>query len=641
MNRQLLTLAQFGALFLISGAANANSPGGALAAVQGRKPVVETVVVDAPPLLPQQGHGFSLDNLAEPGRRAADTLKRLKDGIAEPVPPGGKRKPGGPQGVLLQTPVWNVPSGATGFNVVLSASETGVVFNGTPYGEQFSLMIPANYNPLSPPPLVVAWHGYGNSQIQPMPYLAAEANNRGWMLMAPLGIADNSFSWLPGQQAVEKSIDWLRANYPYDESRVYGVGFSMGAMCITNFASRHLDPAWTRFAALATCCATLDNVDDYTNSVSIQSLFQFYFGGSPYGGTYNFEYYRTSLLRLAMPMNYPYPPVENITMARAIAHLPVYMTWSTDDNVVPYCPTHNLSLITYLTSLGNAPYQVPQTGLTLKHHWTVLNVVDCFNYLQNYSLVTYPTHYSVLADIDGSFNNVATTGGASGQFRRFDVNIDPGTGIVHVDNTKNVSRATMDLTNYGMASGGNVSVMSSSIDSTGDVLTVMNPYSAKPPSRINIDSNINYIWTYDGAQSTTLNIPVGTHTTDIVYNVFDFQLAVNGTPSIGSTVTIDTTGGADGEVYWTVISNTPGMFPLSLVGDGDPRWLSMDLFTLYPIVQNVLSNGGQDSVAEIVPNDPMLVGSTFYLQNFTAPGSVSGIPFLFGRISNQVDVTIQ
>lgn len=605
---------------------------------QKRAKNVETIVADGPET--QQGV-FTLDVLAEPGRTAADTLRRLKNGESEPVPPG-RRGPGGPgiSSVTVSAPSWTVPPGAQGFNITLSPAETGVVFNGTPYSEQFSLMIPAGYSSAAPAPLVVAWHGYGNSHVQPMAYLATEANNRGWILMAPLGIQDNTFSWLPGQKAVEKSIDWLRANYAFDESRVYGVGFSMGAMCITNFAARHLNPSWTRFAALATVCATFDNVDTYTQTPAVQSLFQWLFGGSPYSAPFDFEYFRTSLLRLTMPMVSPWPPVEGKTLARSMTTMPIYMTWSADDDVVPYSPRHNQSLITYLTSLGFAPTQVPVTGAPFKHHWTVLNVTNCFNFLASKSLNANPPIYTVLADVDGSFHSATTSGGTSGAFRRFDMNFNAATGALSLNNTNNITNIVLELGGYPVANGTDITVNSSTLDATGDAVYVNNPATSIPPSKVRRDSANNYNWDYNGVAQTRLTIPAGTHTTEILYNTFDFNLALTGTPAIGSAVTFDVTGGADGESYWILVSEAPGTTALSLVGDNDPRWLRLDLLTMYGLAQGVLASGGQDHVPVAIVNDPNLVGLSFYLQTVTAPGSVSGIPYFFGRISNQLALTI-
>ncbi|MFN0204876.1 MAG: alpha/beta fold hydrolase [Planctomycetota bacterium] len=592
---------------------------------------------------PKQNEAFSWDVLAEPGRTAADTLRRLREGVPEVLPHGlDPNDPGNWPRVTITPPTaWTVPPGATGFNITFSPAETGIVVNGIPYSEQFALMLPAGYNPQNPPPLVVAWHGFGNSHNQPMPYLANEANNRGWMLMSPLGIADNTFSWLPGQIAVSQSLDWLATNHPFDGSRVYGVGFSMGAMCITNYAARHLDPNKTRFAALATVCGTFDNVDNYTQSPSAQTLMESFFGGNPYSAPQDFEYLRTSLLRLQAPLFFPYPPVEGVTLARTIARTPLYMTWSTDDNVVPYSPIHNTSLAEYFASLGFTPTQHPKSGLLFKHHWSVLNVVNCFNFFTTKTLDANPADISIVADIQGQFHFATASGGSPAQFRRFDVGVNVGNSNLQISSSTNIDSLVLDLSGFAISPNADLLMSTTTLDLTSDVITLNNPATPLPPSKVKIDAGTDYGWVYDGVSSVTFTAPAGFHSEEIRYNTFDFNLAISGTPSIGSTVSIDTSNGADGDAYWTLVSETQGLTPLSLVGDGDPRWLLIDLATSYVVYSGVLSGGGQDSVPAAIPNDPMLVGVVVYLQNVTAPGAVSGIPFFFGRISNGVALTIQ
>lgn len=589
-----------------------------------------------------------LDSIAEQGRTAADTLARLKKGVPEPIPqiagePGGA---GGPSGVTITPPTgWTVPPGAQGYNVALSPAETGVVYNGTPYGEQFALMIPATYNAGSPPPLVIAWHGYGSSHNQPMNFLATEANNRGWMLMSPLGIADNTFSWLPGQQAVEKSIDWVRANYPYDESRVYGAGFSMGGTCILNFAARHQDPAWTRFAALLTVCGTYDNVDVYFRSnITIQGLMNWLFGGPPAQQPQLFEYERVAVMRLVMPILPPYPVIEMESPGRSIAHLPIYMTWSSDDNQVFYAPTHNTALVNLLTSLGNTPTTAIQTGLAQKHSWSVLNVVDGFNFLATFALNANPSQFTILTDKgNASFNGTKILGGSSGQFRRFDFASNGPAKTLSLLNTNNGDTFDVDLGALGFAAGTDLQLACNSYDATSDTIRLRNAANPNPPSKVRVDGGDNYNWSFDlGSSMTTVTCLTGAHTLDVLYGTFDMALGLTGVPAIGNTITVDLTGGADGEAYGLLYSVAPGgLIPLTFVGDGDPRWLLLDLASFTSLAAGTLSNGGQEHLSTTLANDPLLIGLGFTLQAITAPGLTAGIPFVVGRISNPLTVTIQ
>src|SRR5262245_55929441 len=124
----------------------------AAAALVGSHSLAQSIGL--PPKTSKSGQGLS--SLATPGHTAADTIAKLRN-----------PEHSGPLAITINsTPSWPVPSGATGYEITLDPSETGVVWNGNPFSETFSLMLPSGYNPASPPPLVVAWHGYGTSQNQ-------------------------------------------------------------------------------------------------------------------------------------------------------------------------------------------------------------------------------------------------------------------------------------------------------------------------------------------------------------------------------------------------------------------------------------------------------------------------------------------
>lgn len=585
----------------------------------------------------------ALDLLAESGFTAADTLNFLKSGKSTPLDSRGQlstEEEVGPSGVpplgvtINPSVVWPVPPGATGYNITLSPAETGVTWNHTNYSEQFALMLPSNYNPSNPPPLVIAWHGFGTSHNQPMLWgLPAEAEARGWMLMSPLGIAGNTFSWLPGQQAVEKSIDWLRANYPYDESRVYGLGFSMGAQCIVNFAARHQDPAWTRFAALATVCGSFDNMTTYIQGDSTtQSLLVFLFGGVPTSQPHIFEYQRTSAIRGVAP-------VDAESMARSVLHLPFYMTWSTDDTVVTYSPTQNNSLISYLTNFGNIPTTVPVSGQPSPHSWAILNVPDCFSFFSTKSLTVNPTNFHVLADRDCTHNAVAVSGGPLVGFRM--LNVNAAAGSLSVASLSGANGLRFDADGLGLAEGVDATIAVTSSTGANTVVQLERTASLTPPSKVQLNGTDSYAWTFNSASGTTnITVPTGTSTTTELFATFDMALGVSGTPSIGSNITIDLTGGAPSQLYALLYAESSGLFAWSAVGDGDPRFLLLDPFTMAGLIVSTLDGAGQDHPGLVIPNDPGLIGRTFPLQAITAPGSVNGIPFTVGLVSNPYPLTI-
>lgn len=578
----------------------------------------------------------------EPGRAPADTLRRLRTGEPDPtVKPSDPSAPA-PKGVTFSTPSWTIPSGATGWNVSFAAGETGVTFKGNPMADQMGLMLPAGYNPSAPPPLVIAWHGFGTSHNQPMfTGIPAAANTRGWMVMSPLGIADNTFGWLPGQDSTEYMINWLLANFPFDTTRVYGVGFSMGADCIASYAARHQSGSGVRLAAVATVCGVFDNYDIYFKDTSTQPLLEFLFGGPANVSPYTFEYHRTSLVRISS-MVFPYPPVEGVSPARSLAHLPIYMTWSADDNVVTYASMHNYSVANYLLSLGANVTWLPQFNQPNKHSWAILNINHCFNWFATKTLDAHPGTFTTLADRDSEFNDVTVSTSLGGVFRRFDCSSNGTLGTLSLVNTSNVESLTVDLSNRGFAANANVHLTTSNLDSSGDAITIVNLANALPPSKVRIDSVDTYAWMFDAAQAkTSFSMPGGSHTADVYYDTFDMTLSISGTPSIGSPVVLNLTGGADGELYAMLYSAGDGLTPLSFIGDGDPRWLRLNDGTLTLLWSGTLFAGGQDQLQLWIPNDPGLVGLNFPIQSLTIPGSAASIPFVVGRVSNVLDVTVQ
>ncbi len=599
----------------------------------------------------QLGEPVRWDAIAEPGFSVADTLRRLlnpAEGFREltGLEPGG-RDPndtqamgfgGGTPGVTVQTPVWPIPPGSTGMNVVLDPSYTGIVWNGSAYGEQFGLMLPAGYDPQNPPPLVITWHGFGNSHNQPFfQTLPIEANNRGWMMMSPLGIDSNTYGWLPGQQALEISLEWVRQNYPFNELRVYGVGFSMGASCITNYAARHQQPTDVRFAAVAGVAGSYDNVQVYSSGdATTKSLLQLLFGGGPFVQPWTFEYERTSVQRVP-------GPVENHSMARALKHIPWYLAWSSDDNFVFYVPISNITLVSYLTSIGNPPVTQVASGLLLKHHWTVLNVPACFDFFASKVLDPNPSNYSVLTDRDVPTNGVTVAGSTHFEFRRVDVLAIGGSGTLSLTNSRQVTTVTVDAASFGFAGNTDVTVSTSDLDGTGDTIFLEHAGNTLPPSRVELDSVANYGWSYDplAGPRISLAVPAGSHATSVQFNTFDMALGLTGTPTLGSTITFDVTGGIPGDAYGLFYCESPGLFPLSVIGDGDPRWLRLDPLTLNSLNSGTFDLSGEDHPMASVPNDPQLLGKTFPCQAFSIPGSTSGIPFLVGRISNVFDVVVQ
>jgi hypothetical protein len=289
------------------------------------------------------------------------------------------------------------------------------------------------------------------------------------------------------------------------------------------------------------------------------------------------------------------------------------------------------------------PISLPKTGLPNKHSWAVLDANDCFNFFNGQTLNPHPPTCSVLTDLTGQFNDVTMTGGSNGAFRRFDLGATANISSVNLINTLNADNFTVALGALGFAPNTDITLTQSTLDALPDVIQLVNATTPKPPSKVQVNAIDAYNWTFDLTTGTT-TIPgvLGTHVTSVLYNTFDMALGLTGVPAIGNQVTFDLTGGLDGEAYGLLYSAAgTNYIPLSFIGDGDPRWLLLDLFTFDSLGGGTLSNGGQDHFPATIPNAPFLVGSIFYLQAVTAPGATAGIPFIIGRISNQYVLTVQ
>lgn len=577
---------------------------------------------------PAAAQSPSLDDLALPGHKAADTLAAL----LQPIAP----KSGGGLAVSTTTPNWTVPAGATLLQITLSPQETGVVFNGSALGETFGLMLPAGYNPAAPPPLVVAWHGYGVGPMQIFngTALPAEANARGWMLMAPLGVADNSFSWIPGQQAVEKSLAWLRAQHPFDASRVYGAGFSMGANCILNYAARHQDPKDVTFAAVAGVCGSYDNIRVYNSDPAVQDLLELLFGGMPTQPTATFQYERTSTERVLGGA-----ALEGRSLARALAKTPSWIAWSTDDDQVPYAPAGNTALVQYLQALQAPVVSHPTIGLAQPHSWDALDVAACFDWFATQQLPNALASFTILADRDANFRGVEISGATKGDFRRFDFLAIPGANRVVTSNSKNLSTLTLSITDFGLDRSKDWSFGSTTIDGSSDLLRVMDAMA--PPSRVRRDGADVYDWEFNPAGWLELAAPPGTHMTQVLRTSYDMLLAQVPVPNECGIAWLTLAGAGHEDPYEIYFAESAGFWPLSETDATDPRWLMLNPSTILVAAAGSLAGGGGEGVKVTVPAMSATVGSKVRFQAITKPGSSIGLPFAVGRVSNPIEVSTE
>jgi dienelactone hydrolase len=102
---------------------------------------------------------------------------------------------------------------------------------------RYTLVVPANYDPLVPTPLVIGLHGGGaggadgklvvGSGHSAMNFYRGQVEGRGWICACPTALRAGWGS-RPNDDLVDALLDELCALYNIDENRIYLVGHSMG-----------------------------------------------------------------------------------------------------------------------------------------------------------------------------------------------------------------------------------------------------------------------------------------------------------------------------------------------------------------------------------------------------------------------------
>jgi poly(3-hydroxybutyrate) depolymerase len=132
---------------------------------------------------------------------------------------------------------------------------------------EYALFVPKNYDKTRKTPLMVALHGLGSTPqiIMRYPKLTAEAEKRGYIVVAPMGY--NAQGWYgqraPGKKKVEPEnlselsekdvmnvLAIVRKDFNIDDDRIYLMGHSMGGGGTFHLALKHPD-IWAALAPIA------------------------------------------------------------------------------------------------------------------------------------------------------------------------------------------------------------------------------------------------------------------------------------------------------------------------------------------------------------------------------------------------------
>ncbi len=106
------------------------------------------------------------------------------------------------------------------------------------------LMIPDEYDPLEPTPLVLSLHGAICTPVEAVAFVHQACEDRDWIIAAPHTHGDHnsgmySFAALPAQHDCIDLLDYVKTNYNIDEDRTFVTGVSMGGQMTTIMAEKY------------------------------------------------------------------------------------------------------------------------------------------------------------------------------------------------------------------------------------------------------------------------------------------------------------------------------------------------------------------------------------------------------------------
>lgn len=373
---------------------------------------------------------------------------------------------------------------------------------GTGWQENFVIGLPRS--PQWPIPLLVAFHGWGNTEkdIVLRTKFFQKAMARGWAVVAPLGAHKFNQCIDYSQTNTEAVLDWVTSHFAIDSERVYGVGFSMGGGNASAYAARHLDPDHARFAAVV----------DHTGSVSIRDVWThandksllenpLMFGGSP--TAYPFRYASASVIDLDST-GWIDPAAD---LARNLVRTPIRMFGVTNDPNA-HLITQTTDFHGYLTGLGGTPELQINSGST--HSWSTLDEDQVLDWLSTKSWTepAFGTPVKVLADRDARWYHFAITKANANAFAPFRWTVDAANNRIVVDQIQNVSSIRFAPSDIGLPDD-QVEVMVN-CTSTSNVELVLENYPV-PPSTVTRTGSSGATWTHDPvAKTVTLHETIGT-----------------------------------------------------------------------------------------------------------------------------------
>ena len=196
----------------------------------------------------------------------------------------------------------------------------------TSFGDtvRFWAQIPAGYDPLHPPAILIWWHQLGGTQYELKNYtdFDSTANLRGWICASHFGNNDRHWNTWIAQAHCRAMLDWIRERFPFDLDSIYMIGGSMGGAAGQVWHNNNCGEHDYFIAATAGGSQILDTQlrqEQYLAGGDTNRSMRAAFGGLPAeNDSVAFQYHRASAIHLAD---------TGQSMHFNSLNLPVWSTW--------------------------------------------------------------------------------------------------------------------------------------------------------------------------------------------------------------------------------------------------------------------------------------------------------------------------
>lgn len=368
-----------------------------------------------------------------------------------------------------------VPSQINTVENYTTGSLVEIVIPNMPTGFQEKALVymPFDSLHLGPRPVLVVFHPFGQNHFDAYDDtdLVEECRQRGWFLVAPLGASKKGFSSLPSQANQEFVIEGVCDAFAawIDPTRIYGIGFSMGAGDAAAYAARHLDPFDPIFAAVFLHTGTMDKAFAWQTEPATQWIHEFWTGGTP--TQVPFEYERVSPVTL--------DPVSGQVMLAGthlgdnLQHV-AHKTFIADDDPLDDLKKQAFGLVQYLASVpGDFAYEFDTSDLSAlpnAHSWESLDQSAALDWLAQRQL-RLPDAGRLRVDSDGQYWWFDVKQDQLGAFTDFDWSLDLAANTVSVTGTENLAGVRLPYALLGFQPGP-VTITTQSADASSDIFVI-------------------------------------------------------------------------------------------------------------------------------------------------------------------------